>query len=82
MATATNTTWLKGKLKMSCHTLKYKLDDEGIKVMLGCAGRQMIAEQGEAIAEAFREVDITIEVDDDWGLCSITHVNGREVSPV
>ena len=65
---------------MASHTMKYTLSSEGVEVMLGCAGNQLIQEQGEAIAKAFSEVDITIEIDDDWGICSITHVNGREVN--
>lgn len=64
---------------MAQHTLRYVLGEEGVQVMLGCAGDQLIQEQGEAIAQAFREIDVTIEVDDNWGICKITHVNGREV---
>ena len=67
---------------MSSHTVKYKLDEAGIAVMLGCAASSIISEQGEAIAEAFREVDITIDIDDDWGICKITHINGREVEDI
>lgn len=64
---------------MSTHTLRYVLDEEGISVMLGCAGNQLVSEQGEAIALAFREVELEISVDDDWGICTIVSVNGREV---
>lgn len=48
---------------MSTHTLRYVLDEEGISVMLGCAGNQLVSEQGEAIALAFREVELEISVD-------------------
>jgi hypothetical protein len=64
---------------MSIHNLRYKLDEEGVALMLGCAGNQLIEEQANAIAEAFSEIEVTINIDDDWGVCSITHINGREV---
>ena len=59
--------------------MTYALNEEGVELMLGCAAEQVIEEQGQAIAKAFSEVDITIDVD-EWGMCNITHVNGREVS--
>ena len=31
------------------------------------------------IKTAFSEIEITIDVDDTWGICHITHVNGYEV---
>ena len=67
---------------MSFHTLRYKLDEDGVQLMLGCAAEQVIQEQGEAIAHAYRFIDVTISIDDDWGICEITHVNGRKVEEV
>jgi metal-sulfur cluster biosynthetic enzyme len=64
---------------MAERTLRYKLDEKGMEVMLGCASAHLIEEQSEAIAQAFKEIEVTINVDDDWGFCTITHVNGREV---
>lgn len=61
-------------------TLRYKATDDSVEIMLGCAANQLIKEQGEAIAKAFDEIEVTIEVDDDWGICKILQVNGRDVA--
>lgn len=61
-------------------TLTYKPTEDAIHVMLGCAANQLIKEQGEAIANAFSQIEVTIEVDDDWGICRILQVNGRDVA--
>ena len=53
--------------------------EAGVEIMLGCAAKQIIEEQAEAISNAFSEIEVTIEINDDWGVCKITHVNGREV---
>ena len=62
---------------MSVHTLKYKLDDEGIKIVAGCAAKQIVQEIHDAVAVAFREINVTLEVDDDWGICRIIACNGE-----
>ncbi len=64
---------------MATHTLKYKIDQPSVQLMLGCAANQIIEEQGEMIKTAFSEIEITIDVDDAWGICTLTHVNGYEV---
>lgn len=61
-------------------TLTYVTSLDSIEVMLGCAANQLIKEQGEAIAKAFAEIEVTIEIDDDWGICKILQVNGRDVA--
>lgn len=66
---------------MTQHVVKYALSGEGVELMLGCAAEQVIQEQAEAIAQAFREIEVVIDID-EWGMCSITHVNGREVKEV
>jgi hypothetical protein len=65
--------------KMSQHNIKFKMSDEGITDMKFVSNGCMIKEQAEAIKHAFNEIEIGIEIDDDWGICKITHVNGREV---
>ena len=64
---------------MATHTLKYKIDQPSVQLMLGCAANQVIEEQGEMIKTAFSEIEITIDIDDAWGICHVTHVNGYEV---
>ena len=46
---------------MATHTLKYKIDQPSVQLMLGCAANQVIEEQGEMIKTAFSEIEITIE---------------------
>jgi hypothetical protein len=62
------------------YVLKYKPTEPSIKLMLGCAASQIVEEQGELIKTAFSEIEIVVEVDDAWGICKITHVNGLEVA--
>lgn len=64
---------------MAIHTLRYILDDEGIEIMAGCAAQRIIEEQEGAIREAFSDISLTIEIDDDWGVCKILAVNGLDV---
>ncbi len=64
---------------MAIHKLRYKLDSEGVKVLEGCATACVIEEQEEAIKSAFEEVEVTIEVDDDWHLCKILAINNMAV---
>lgn len=64
---------------MSMHTLKYKLCDEGLKIMAGCAANNIIEEQGDAISNAFSEINVTIEVDDDWGICKLIAINNYPI---
>lgn len=57
------------------YDLKYKLDEEGIKIMAGCATSHLIDEVNKAVSEAFREIVVTIDHDEDFGLCKIVAVN-------
>lgn len=69
-----------GGYLMAQYVLKYKPTEPSIKLMLGCAASQIVEEQGELIKTAFSEIEIVVEVDDAWGICKITHVNGLEVA--
>lgn len=64
---------------MAIHELTYVPSKECAEVMLGCAANQIVKEHGEAIAKAFAEISVVIDVDDDWGICRILYVNGKEV---
>ena len=65
---------------MSTHVVEYKMSEASLSDMKYLSTGCMIAEQASAIAKAFSDIELTIEVDDDWGICRITHVNGREVA--
>ena len=69
-----------GGYLMAQYVLKYKPTEPSIKLMLGCAASQIVEEQCELIKTAFSEIEIVVEVDDAWGICKITHVNGLEVA--
>mgnify|MGYP001030101282 FL=1 len=58
-------------------TLRYKLDQRGIKPKEGCVMSDTINNH-DVITSYFEEVDITIAID-DFGIANITHVNGIEV---
>lgn len=59
--------------------LKYKLDEPGIEIMLGCGAKHLINEIKDAVGNAFREITVTIDHDNDWGICKIVAVNNRQV---
>lgn len=64
---------------MSLHDLRYKLSEDGIKIMAGCAATQFIDEIREATKHAFEEITITIDYDPDFGICRIVGVNNLPV---
>lgn len=59
---------------MALITFKYKLDEEGIAIMAGCATR-FSEEIKEAVTHAFEEILVTIEHDEDFGTFRIVAVN-------
>jgi formyltetrahydrofolate synthetase len=61
------------------HELKYKLDEEGIKIMLGCSSEHLIQEISDAIKTAYREISVTIDHDPDFGICRIVAVNNHSL---
>ena len=64
---------------MALHDLKYKLSEDGIKVMEGCATAHLIEEINKGMAEAFREITVTIDHDPDFGICRIVAVNNHNI---
>lgn len=61
------------------YDLRYKLDQEGIKIMAGCAVNHIIQEIHDAVQEAYREITITVDHDPDWGFTKIVAVNNHEL---
>lgn len=58
---------------------RYKLSGDDIIKFESCAANAVIDEHEGAISVAFRDIDVTIEVDDEWGFCKIIAVNGHRV---
>lgn len=64
---------------MAIIDLKYKLDEAGIEIMMGCSASHLISEIKEAVAHAYREVTISIDHDEDTGICRIVAVNNHNL---
>ena len=64
---------------MTIHTLDYSLDSKGIKIVGGCAMNCIIEEQEEAVKVAFRNIKLTVDIDEDYGFCRILAVDGLAV---
>lgn len=58
---------------------KYLLSDGDIPKFEGCAINAVIDEHIDCISNAFRSLNVTIEVDDEWGFCRLIAVNGQEL---
>ncbi len=64
---------------MSYVDLRYKLDEKGIELMRGCAGNHLIDEIKHAVTEAFREIVVTLDHNEDTGICRIVAVNNHNL---
>lgn len=58
---------------------EYQLHGDDFLKLDSCATMSVIDEHKEAISAAFRKINVTIEVDDEWGFCKIIAVNNQKV---
>ena len=58
---------------------KYKMTEGDVPKMESCASNAVIDEHIDCISAVFSTINVTIEVDDEWGFCKILAVNGNSV---
>lgn len=60
-------------------TVKYVAQSNDLPLIESCAMKAIIDEQCNAIKQAFSEVEVVFEYDEDWGFVTPISINGMEI---
>lgn len=64
---------------MALLKVQYKADDESLPLIDSCASKAIIDEQCNAIKQAFSQVEVVFDYDEDWGFLTPISINGMEI---
>ena len=60
-------------------TVKYFAQSDDLPLIESCAMKAIIDEQCNAIKQAFSEVEVVFEYNEDWGFLTPVSINGIEI---
>ena len=60
-------------------TVKYFAQSDDLPLIESCAMKAIIDEQCNAIKQAFSEVEVVFEYNEDWGFLTPVSINGMEI---